>query len=75
MAGLGFPELIVIVAILALALVVWGKIFAQAGYSPWLGLTLIVPLVNLIVFIWFAFSKWPVRAELDRLRLNSPTHT
>ena len=49
--------------------------FAQAGYSPWLGLTLIVPLVNLIVFIWFAFSKWPVRAELDRLRLNSPTRT
>ena len=75
MANLGFLELMVILAILAFALVVWGKIFAQAGYSPWLGLTLVVPLVNLIVFLWFAFSKWPVRAELERLRLNSPTHT
>jgi uncharacterized membrane protein YhaH (DUF805 family) len=36
------------------------KIFAKAGYSGALSLLMLVPLVNLIVFIWFAFAQWPV---------------
>jgi hypothetical protein len=36
------------------------KIFSKAGYSGALSLLMIVPLVNLIVFIWFAFAQWPV---------------
>jgi hypothetical protein len=74
MASLGIAELIVILVIVAFFLVLWSKIYAQAGYSKWLCLLMIVPLVNLIMLIWFAFAKWPVRVELDRLRPNPPTH-
>ena len=50
------------VALVLLALVIWGwaRIFSKAGYSPLLGILMMVPLVGLITFFWFAFSKWPV---------------
>ena len=50
-----------------MAFVIWGwaKIFSKAGYSPLLGILMIVPLVGLITFFWFAFSRWPVRRRLD----------
>jgi hypothetical protein len=50
------------VTLVLLAFVIWGwaKIFSKAGYSPLLGILMMVPLVGLITFFWFAFSKWPV---------------
>ncbi len=74
MGGFGILELAVIVAIGTFVLFVFGKIFARAGYSSWLFLTILIPLVNLIVLVWFVFAKWPVREELDRLRLDRSTH-
>lgn len=74
MGGFGILELAAIVAIGTFVLFVFGKIFAQPGYSSWLFLTIPIPLVNLIVLVWFAFAKWPVREELDRLRLDRSTH-
>lgn len=35
------------------------KIFQRAGYSGAMSLLLIVPLVNIIVMFWFAFTEWP----------------
>lgn len=35
------------------------KIFGKAGFSPWLALLVLVPLVNLIVLYVVAFSRWP----------------
>jgi hypothetical protein len=48
-----------------IALVAWAQIFSKAGYSGWMCLLLIVPLVNVIVFLWFAFSRWPVLRGRD----------
>jgi hypothetical protein len=55
------------VSLVVVAFVIWGwaKIFSKAGYSPLLGILMIVPLVGLITFFWFAFSRWPVRRRLD----------
>jgi hypothetical protein len=39
-------------------------IFRKAGYSPWLGLLMVVPIVNLIVLYVFAFSDWPRLREI-----------
>lgn len=39
------------------------KIFAKAGFSPWLALLVLVPLVNLIVLYVVAFSRWPALPE------------
>jgi len=44
--------------------VAWWKIFSKAGYSGARSLLLIFPLVNLIVFLLFAFSEWPIQRRL-----------
>ena len=36
------------------------KIFAKAWFSGWLGLLMIVPMVNLIALYVLAFSDWPM---------------
>jgi uncharacterized membrane protein YhaH (DUF805 family) len=51
---------LVMLAIFVFMLFCYAKIFSKAGYSGWLSLLMIVPLVNLILFIWFAFAEWPV---------------
>lgn len=55
------------VSLVVVALVIWGwaKIFSKAGYSPLLGILMIVPAVGLVTFFWFAFSRWPIRRRLD----------
>jgi hypothetical protein len=56
---LGFPELIIVLLIVGFALLTVGRIFEKAGYSRWLGLTVMVPLLNIAVLVWFAYSDWP----------------
>jgi hypothetical protein len=60
MGRLGLPELFVVLIVAAFALLVAGRIYSKAGYSRWLGLTCVIPLVNITVLIWFAFADWPV---------------
>ena len=47
-------------------IIAWAEIFLKAGYNRWLCLAMIVPVVNLIVFLWFAFSKWPVYEFVEK---------
>lgn len=68
----GTPELIAVLVIVLFVLVVWGQIFYKAGHSRWLALLICVPVVNLIVVLWLAFSKWPIEREIERLRRNQP---
>jgi hypothetical protein len=53
--GLGASWLIVAVVIV----IPFWRICAKAGYSPWLGLLAVVPLVNLFLIYFLAFSEWP----------------
>ena len=59
---IGLPELLVVVAIVVVFLPVlaWWRIFSKAGYPGALGLTALIPGVNLVVLLWFAFSTWPI---------------
>ena len=43
-------------------------IFRKAGYSGIQIVLLFIPLVNVIVFVWFALTEWPVEKELKSLR-------
>lgn len=65
-------ELFVALIVLALFTVVWAMIFSKAGYSGWLALLMLIPVVNLIWLLIFAFSEWPIEAELARLGGRSP---
>lgn len=51
-----------------LGIIAWCMIWKRAGYSWALGLLMLVPLANFIVFLILAFSKWPVEREVERLR-------
>jgi len=72
---IGLPELLILLVIFLLVLpifilgvVAWFRIFRKAGISPWLGIAMLVPMVNLCLLFWFAFSTWPIELELARLR-------
>lgn len=61
-SGVGLPELVIILVILCLIIIpaiFVSRILGKAGFSPWLAILSIIPLVNLI-FLWvFAFIDWP----------------
>lgn len=60
-AFLGFGFLVVM-------LVAWAQIFKKMGHSGAMALLFLIPVVNIIVFFWAAFSDWPVLRELRALR-------
>ena len=64
---------VVIGGILALAiwiifLIGYVKIISKAGYSGWWVLIMFVPIVNVIMFLVFAYKEWPIQRELAELR-------
>ena len=63
MPSIGVPELIILFGIFVTALVTaclpFYLIFRKAGYSGFLSALMLLPVVNLIVLFWFAFSAWP----------------
>jgi hypothetical protein len=69
--GLLFILLIAGIVII-LVMAIWGTIFKKAGYSFWMCLLMLVPLVNLIWLLIFAFSTWPIHRELEALRQGRP---
>lgn len=71
MGRFGLPELLIIFFIGALVVLPFWKIFAKAGFSGWMSLTQIVPLVNVIALFYLAFAEWPIHRELRDLRQPS----
>ena len=53
--------LIILIYVFGIVLPFW-QIFKKAGFSPWLSLLILVPLVNLFALYFLAFARWPSRA-------------
>ena len=53
--GFGFFGLV----LAAIAVVPFWRICTRIGYSPWLSLLILVPLVNIGFIYFLAFSEWP----------------
>ena len=71
MFGIGGAELGVL--LFAVILVISGllplwRICSKAGFSGWLSLTFLVPVVNIVVWYYLAFAEWPVHRELKALK-------
>lgn len=49
----------------ALIIVPFWFIFRKAGYSQWLGVLMVVPIVNLVMLYFLAFSDWPRLRERE----------
>lgn len=58
----------VAMVVIAIKVLIFCKIFSKAGYSWALGLLMLVPIANLIMFFFLAFADWPIRRELRRLQ-------
>ena len=60
-----------------LGFIVWVSlsvlIFRKAGYSGIQIILLFVPIVNLVLFVWFALSEWPIQKELRELKTRNIT--
>lgn len=59
--NIGLMELVVV--LIVAALLVWPatRVCRKAGFSPWLGLAIIVPLANIILLWYLALAEWPSR--------------
>jgi len=51
-----------------ITVVAFCKIFSKAGYCWALGLLMLVPIANLVMFLVLAFSEWPILKELRALK-------
>jgi amino acid transporter len=60
--------LLIFCAILILHILCYWRIASKAGYQGILSLLMLVPLVNFIVLLYFAFTDWPIELELRHLR-------
>jgi hypothetical protein len=53
-------------ALLVLATTGGMRIATKAGYPSWVSLLFFVPVVDLVVLLVVAFSKWPVQRRLEQ---------
>lgn len=66
--NLGIPELLVISIIFVVFVFPAWKIFSKAGYPGVMSLVMLVPILNIVILYFLAFSDWPVLKELNALR-------
>jgi hypothetical protein len=60
-------ELVILIELaVVLLVVVWPcfRVLSRLGFSPWLALLMIVPIVNLIALWVFAYARWPALQEV-----------
>lgn len=53
------PVALLALLLLAVPLLMLGRIVRRAGFSPWWALVVLVPLVNLVALWVFAYVRWP----------------
>jgi hypothetical protein len=73
--GAGFIAIMVIIVIglIILQLAINWRIASKAGYEGALSLLMLVPLLNLIIILIFAFSEWPIEKRLKALTGGTTT--
>lgn len=61
---------------LLISIIIWWSIFSKAGYSGARSLLLFIPVVNIIIFLIFAFGEWPIHRQMDEMQqeLNALHH-
>jgi len=67
-AGAGAAIFAVVMVIVYVAMIGFGfsmywRIIGKAGWPGWYSLGLLVPVLNLVLIVMFAFKEWPVETE------------
>ena len=55
-------------AVVALVITIWWKIFDKTGYGGAMSLLMLIPIVGFIMLLVLAFGDWPIQQEVRRLR-------
>jgi hypothetical protein len=50
------------------ALIIWISIFTKAGFSKLMALLMFIPILNFFVFLYFAFTEWPIERQNNQMR-------
>lgn len=53
------------------AYIVFGNISSKAGYPRWHGFVMLVPILNVVAIVIFAFSAWPIESKVLELELQN----
>ena len=53
------PVTLLALVLLAVPLLMIGRVLRRAGHSPWWALVVLVPLANLVALWVFAYVRWP----------------
>ena len=64
---------IFIIILIVLGIIIYWRIATKAGYAGALSLLMLVPVVNLVIIILFAFTEWPIERELRAARAGGRT--
>lgn len=70
MGPLGVPEMLIISFFGIIFILPSWKILTKAGFSGWLSFIIIIPIINFLFLIYFAFTKWPIQDKLDKYKSN-----
>jgi hypothetical protein len=65
------PEIVLIVLIIivgggVLIVLPYWSIFRKAGFDPFLSLFMLIPLVNIAMLFYLAFSEWPILKQQQK---------
>jgi uncharacterized membrane protein YhaH (DUF805 family) len=60
--------LVVMLVLFLISLIVAWRITVKAGYTGVLSLLLLIPVVNFVMLLIFAFSEWPIQAKLRAMK-------
>ena len=63
--------LLFICGVLIVQIVAYWRIATKAGYHGIFSLLMLVPIANIVLMLYFAFTEWPLEREL-RARGGSP---
>ena len=58
--GIGLHTIWMLVMALIVVVPFW-RICIKAGYSGWLSLLILIPIANLVLLYFLAFSNWPAQ--------------
>jgi hypothetical protein len=59
-------RVVVGVLVIPLFIIPFWRIFSRAGFPGVLAILMLIPLVNLIVLYYVAFSRWNVKPDIER---------
>lgn len=68
LAAFGLVWVLVCIGAIILSLVINWRIAEKAGFSGVASLLMLIPLVNIFVVLYFAFTEWPIEAQLRAAR-------